>query len=156
MPNQILIKGAAVFDSANGESKVRDLAVKDGQVVDPSSLVNPQIVDASGLTAMFGLWDCHAHPGGLMYDLSAAGYFEGPAEWAVRAGSNLLEAATYGVTGIRAVADASRVDIAWAKALAEGKYRTTTSLCRCRNPHDWRSWNCFPKTSNRCRLGNSS
>ena len=28
MNNQILIKGAAVFDSANGESKVRDLAVK--------------------------------------------------------------------------------------------------------------------------------
>jgi imidazolonepropionase-like amidohydrolase len=129
MSDQILIKGAVVFDSSNGESTRRDLAVKGGQVVDLNSLVNPQIVDASGLTAMFGLWDCHAHPGGLMYDLTAAGYFEGPAEWAVRAGSNLLEAATYGVTGIRAVADASRIDIAWAKALAEGKYLGPRLLC---------------------------
>ena len=129
MNNQILIKGAAVFDSANGESKVRDLAVKDGQVVDAISLVNPQVVDASGLTAMFGLWDCHSHPGGLMYDLSAQGFFEGPAEFAVRAGANLLEAATYGVTGVRAVAEASRVDIAWAKAFAEGKYLGPRLLC---------------------------
>ena len=57
MSDQILIKGAVVFDSANGESIRRDIAVKAGKVVDASSLVNPQIVDASGLTAMFGLWD---------------------------------------------------------------------------------------------------
>lgn len=129
MNDQFLIKGATVFDSAHGESVRRDLAIKGGQVVDLNSLADPQIIDASGLTAMFGLWDCHSHPGGLMYDITAQGYFEGPAEWAVRAGANLLEAATYGVTGVRAVAEASRVDIAWAKALSEGKYLGPRLLC---------------------------
>ncbi|CAB4819943.1 MAG: amidohydrolase family protein [Actinobacteria bacterium] len=129
MHDEFLIQGAVVFDSATGESHKKVLAVKSGKVVALDTLIDPKIIDASGLTVMFGLWDCHAHPGGLMYDTTAQGYFEGPAEWAVRAGANLLEAAAYGVTGVRAVADASRVDIAWAKALANGTYLGPRLLC---------------------------
>jgi imidazolonepropionase-like amidohydrolase len=129
MHDEFLIQGGVVFDSATGESAKKVLAIKSGNVVPIDTVKNPKVIDASGLTVMFGLWDCHAHPGGLMYDPTAQGYFEGPAEWAVRAGANLLEAATYGVTGVRAVADASRVDIAWAKALANGTYLGPRLLC---------------------------
>ena len=56
-------------------------------------------VDGSGLTAMFGLWDCHAHAGGLMYDPDAAGYFEGAPDRTIRAGQNFRQAVEMGVTG---------------------------------------------------------
>lgn len=115
-----LLRGARVFDSATGESTRRDIGVTQGIIRDPQELSDVREIDASGLHIMFGLWDCHAHPGGLMYDASAQGYFEGAAEWAVRAGANLMEAARMGVTGVRAVAEADRVDLSWARAFAAG------------------------------------
>ena len=51
---------------------------------------------------MYGLWDCHAHVGGLMYDPDAHGYFEAPAARTIRAGVNLAQAARMGITGVRA------------------------------------------------------
>ena len=118
----LLIRGAAVLDVATGESVVRDVGVADGVVVPADAVGDPVLVDAGGLTLMFGLWDCHAHPGGLMYDPSAQGYFEGAADWTVRAGANLLDAARMGVTGVRAVAEADGVDLAWSRAFAAGSY----------------------------------
>ncbi len=90
-------------------------------MVPPQSLSRPIVIDGSGQTLMFGLWDCHAHPGSLMHDPSAQGYFEGVAERSVRAGANLMEAARMGVTGVRAVAEADRVDQAWSRAFAHGE-----------------------------------
>lgn len=78
-------------------------------------------VDASGMTAMFGLWDCHAHAGGMMYDPDASGFFEGAPERTIRAGEDLVDAATMGVTGVRCVDDADEIDLAWAKAFANGR-----------------------------------
>lgn len=118
----ILLRGADVLDVATGQTTRSDLAIADGVIVDAGTISDAQTIDAAGTTALFGLWDCHAHPGGLMYDPSAQGYFEGPAEWAVRAGANLMEAAQMGVTGVRAVAEADGVDLAWARAFAAGKY----------------------------------
>ena len=117
-----LIRGAQVLDVATGEATARDLAVAAGAVVPAQDARDAAVVDAAGLTVLFGLWDCHAHPGGMMYDPSAQGYFEGPAEWAVRAGSNLIEAAHQGITGVRAVAEATRVDLAWSRAFERGDY----------------------------------
>jgi len=124
-----LIKGAEFLDVSSGETKMVELAIRNGLMADPNSIVNPKIIDASGLHVMFGLWDCHAHPGGLMYDPSAQGYFEGPAEWAVRAGANLLDAALMGVTGIRTVAEANRIDLAWASGFATGIYSGPRMKC---------------------------
>ena len=98
-PEQWIIRGADVLDVASGEVVRRDLAVSAGQITTPGALADAREADASGLTALFGLWDCHAHPGSLMYDLTGQSYFEGPAEWAVRAGQNLMEAAQMGVHG---------------------------------------------------------
>jgi imidazolonepropionase-like amidohydrolase len=119
---QWLIRGANVLDVATGEVARHDLAVSNGQVTRSGDLAEARQADASGLTVLFGLWDCHAHPGSLMYDPTGLGYFEGPAEWAVRAGQNLMEAAQMGVTGVRAVAEANRVDLAWSRAFEDGGY----------------------------------
>nr|NIS36642.1 hypothetical protein [Actinomycetota bacterium]NIU19287.1 hypothetical protein [Actinomycetota bacterium]NIU71136.1 hypothetical protein [Actinomycetota bacterium]NIW33091.1 hypothetical protein [Actinomycetota bacterium] len=71
----LLIRGASWLDTATGESTRADLKIADG-VLQPADGDADHTVDASGLTAMFGLWDCHAHSGGMMYDPVAAGYFE--------------------------------------------------------------------------------
>jgi imidazolonepropionase-like amidohydrolase len=118
-----------VLDVATGVVTRRDVAVSAGERAEPGDLAEAVEVDASGLTALFGLWDCHAHPGGLMYDPTGQGYFEGPAEWAVRAGQNLMEAAQMGVTGVRAVAEANRVDLAWSRAFEDGGYAGPRLRC---------------------------
>lgn len=122
--SSLLVRGVSVLDVATGESLIQDVAVTGGVVVDAAAVTTGEatVVDGAGLTMTFGLWDCHAHPGGLMYDPTGRGYFDGPAEWAVRAGANLMEAARMGVTGVRAVAEANRADLAWAKAFAAGHY----------------------------------
>ncbi len=118
----LVLRRAGVLDVATGETVVQDVAVDGGVVVPVASVTQPREVDASGLTLMFGLWDCHAHPGSLMHDPTAQGYFEGVADWTVRAGANLLDAVRAGVTGVRAVAEADRIDLAWRRAFAAGTY----------------------------------
>lgn len=118
----VLLRRAGVLDVGTGETLVQDVAVDGGVVVPVASVTQPREVDASGLTLMFGLWDCHAHPGSLMHDPTAQGYFEGVADWTVRAGANLLAAVREGVTGVRAVAEADRIDLAWRRAFAAGTY----------------------------------
>ncbi len=115
-----IIRGAQVLDVGTGESARRDLAVAAGIVVPVADVPDAAEVDATGLTVLFGLWDCHAHPGSLMYDPTGQSYFEGPAEWSVRAGHNLMAAAQLGVTGVRATSEASRVDLAWSRAFEQG------------------------------------
>jgi imidazolonepropionase-like amidohydrolase len=117
-----IIRGAGVLDVGTGEVARRDLGVAGGLVVPAQDLADAVDVDASGLTVLFGLWDCHAHPGELMYDPSGQSYFEGPAEFAVRAGHNLMAAAQLGVTGVRALSEGSRVDLAWSRAFERGQY----------------------------------
>jgi imidazolonepropionase-like amidohydrolase len=117
-----LIRGADLLDVATGETVRADLGIADGLVRAPDDVADGEVFDGSGLTILFGLWDCHAHPGSLMYDPAAQGYFEGVADWTVRAGANLIEAARCGVTGVRAVAEADRIDLAWARAFERGLY----------------------------------
>jgi imidazolonepropionase-like amidohydrolase len=55
-----------------------------------------------------------------MYDPPAVEYFETPASRTIRAGANLDEALSMGVTGVRATGEADGIDIAWAKAYRTG------------------------------------
>lgn len=116
----VILRGGEVFDVATGERIRRDIAVSGGRVCLPGDVPEAEVVDVTGTTVMFGLWDTHAHPGSLMYDTRAEMYFTNAAEWAIRAGGNLVEAAHMGITGVRAVAEADRVDVAWARALHDG------------------------------------
>ena len=59
-----LIRGARVLDVATGEATVADLAVADGRSYPVRTRRIATHVDAAGLTVLFGLWDCHAHPAG--------------------------------------------------------------------------------------------
>ena len=113
------IRGASWLDVATGDSSPRDLLVAGGviQIDDGREAVT---VDASGLTAMFGLWDCHAHPGGLMYDNAGVGFFEGSPDRTIRAGENFAGAVAAGVTGVRAMDEADDLDLAWGRAYAAG------------------------------------
>ncbi|MCY4621778.1 MAG: amidohydrolase family protein [bacterium] len=115
----IRIHGASWLDTATGETVVGDLLVEDG-VIQKEDGRRARAVDGSGLTAMFGLWDCHAHAGGLMYDPDATGYFEGAPDRTIRAGENFRQAVEMGVTGVRCVDEADDLDLAWGRAYAAG------------------------------------
>jgi imidazolonepropionase-like amidohydrolase len=117
---EILLRGGSVLDVGTGESRRCDLGLRDGIVVPTDSLTDPGILDVDGLTVCFGLWDCHAHPGSLMYDPAAKSYFDGAADWSVRAFANLSEAARMGVTGVRTMSEADGIDIAWSRAFRDG------------------------------------
>jgi imidazolonepropionase-like amidohydrolase len=119
---EYLFKGGAFLDTNNGELSSGEIAVSDGCFVESSHLTSPVIIDASGLTVMFGLWDCHSHPGSLMYDPKNEGYFENPAKRTIRAGENLMDALKHGVTGTRTVSEANEIDLEWQKAFALGLF----------------------------------
>lgn len=115
-----LLRGGTVLDVGTGETRREDLAIVDGFLAPPGDAREAEVVDVDGLTICFGLWDCHAHPGSLMYDIGARGYFEGAAEWSVRAAANLLEAARMGITGVRALSEPDGIDVAWSRGFREG------------------------------------
>ncbi|HEX9364932.1 MAG TPA: amidohydrolase family protein [Candidatus Dormibacteraeota bacterium] len=117
-----------MLDVASGELTRRDLAISEGRVVERPDR-DAERVDVDGLVLTFGLWDVHAHPGGLMYDPPAAGYFERTSQHSVRAGANLLEAATMGITGVRTAAEADGIDMAWRDAFARRRWPGPRVMC---------------------------
>jgi imidazolonepropionase-like amidohydrolase len=118
----LVIRGGRVVDTATGDAAVADIGVSGGVVAPVDDLDDPVSIDAAGRYVLFGLNDVHAHPGGLMYDPCGHGYFENLADRTVRAGENLLEAVSMGVTGIRAVGEAEGADVAWSRAFASGAF----------------------------------
>jgi imidazolonepropionase-like amidohydrolase len=118
----LVIRGGHVVDTATGDAGAADIGVSGGVVVPVDELDDPVAIDAGGRHVLFGLNDVHAHPGGLMYDLCGHGYFENLADRTVRAGENLLEAVSMGVTGVRAVGEAEGADVAWSRAFASGAF----------------------------------
>lgn len=113
------VKGASWLDTSTGDSARRDLFFAEG-VVAPDDGSDAETLDASGLTALFGFWDCHAHVGSLMYDPSASGYFENSSQRTIRAGENMRQAVVMGVTGIRCLDEADELDLSWARAYESG------------------------------------
>lgn len=113
------IRGASWLDVETGERTARDFLIGAGSVLHDDGR-DAALIDASGLTAMFGMWDCHAHAGGMMYDPDASGFFEGVPERTIRAGENFRRAVDLGITGVRCVGDADEIDLAWSRAFAAG------------------------------------
>jgi len=116
-----VLRGGYVLDVATGERDRRDVEVAEGKIVVRGTTNDPLEVDAGGLTICFGLCETHTHPGGLMYDPKGAGYFESIAERTLRAEVNLREALDMGITAVRAVGEASGIDLALSKAFARGE-----------------------------------
>ena len=62
---EYLIKNGFVYDPVQGiNGDVVDVAVKDGKMVDPSSVKKAKTIDATGMTVMAGGVDLHAHVAG--------------------------------------------------------------------------------------------
>ncbi len=116
----VSIGGVSWLDTSSGEHTKRDIFVRGGVIAEPSGESADLTIDASGLTGMYGLWDCHAHVGGLMYDPDAQGYFEAPAARTIRAGVNLAQAARMGITGVRSVGECDDIDLALSRAHEAG------------------------------------
>lgn len=124
----LVLAGGNVLDVVSGQVQRRDVAVSEGLVV-ARAHPDARTVDVSGLTVVWGLWDCHAHPGSLMYDPPGDGFFESVATRTIRAGENLRQALRMGVTGVRALGEASDIDLAWAAAIASGQAAGPRLLC---------------------------
>jgi imidazolonepropionase-like amidohydrolase len=118
--HSFVLRGGYLLDVATGERERRDIEIAGGRIVPLGSLSERAEIDATGLTICFGLWDTHTHPGGLMYDPKGGGYFESVAERMIRAEVNLREALEMGITGVRAVGEASGIDLALAAAFERG------------------------------------
>jgi len=119
---QYILKNGSILDTKTGATHKGDLAIKNGMIVEPSLLQDGQVIDLEGRVISFGLWDCHAHPGSLMYDPKNEGYFQSVAEWTVRAGKNLLDSVDMGVTGVRTTSESIGIDIAWGKSFESGLF----------------------------------
>ena len=119
---QYILKNGSILDTKTGATHKGDLAIKNGMIVEPSLLQDGQVIDLEGRVVSFGLWDCHAHPGSLMYDPKNEGYFQSVAEWTVRAGKNLLDSVDMGVTGVRTTSESIGIDIAWGKSFESGLF----------------------------------
>jgi len=59
-PASFVLVGARVIDPADGSDSIRDLGIRDGELVDPTSAGGERI-DGRGLVAAPGLCDLHAH-----------------------------------------------------------------------------------------------
>lgn len=130
----LIIRRAGILDAQTGQRTVADVGIRDGRIVEAGLLSGCREFDAAGLTLTFGLWDNHAHPGGLMYDPTATGYFEGAAERAIRAGSNFLQAVSMGITGVRSMGEASGIDLAWARSSRDGDFPSLPRILAASRP----------------------
>lgn len=59
--SEILIRGARVVDPSQSLDAVQPIAIRDGRLVDPSSLEHPLTLDLPGKTITPGLIDLHVH-----------------------------------------------------------------------------------------------
>ena len=59
--SEILIRGARVVDPSQSLDAVQSIAIRDGRLVDPSSLEHPLTLDLPGKTIPPGLIDLHVH-----------------------------------------------------------------------------------------------
>jgi imidazolonepropionase-like amidohydrolase len=69
-------------------------------------------IDLGGAYLLPGLWDVHCHPGGMIPDPHRVALFESEAERTLRAARNTMAALRVGVVALRALGDASFLDVA--------------------------------------------
>ena len=84
-------------------------------------------IDLRGAYLLPGLWDVHCHPGGMIPDPNRVSLFESEAGRTLRATRNTMAALRAGVVALRAVGEASFLDIAlretYANRLPGGLWR---------------------------------
>ena len=115
------LRGGGWLDTATGTTERRDLLVHAGRIVVDDG--RPALDhDVTGCTLMFGLWDCHVHPGENLYGPDGGEFLETVPARTIRAGENLRSAVAAGITGVRCLDEADDIDLDYARAVEAGRF----------------------------------
>jgi imidazolonepropionase-like amidohydrolase len=115
------LRGGQWLDTATGAAGRRDLLVHAGRIVADDG--RPAVdLDVTGCTLLFGLWDCHVHPGEDLYGPDGGEFLETVPARTIRAGENLRSAVAAGITGVRCLDEADDIDLEYARAVDAGRF----------------------------------
>lgn len=121
MTQAVRLRGATWLDVVTTSREPRDLLLIDGRIV-PDDAREASEVDLRGTTLLFGLWDCHVHPGEAFYAADGGEFAETSPSRTIRAGQNLRAAVAAGITGVRCLDEADDIDLAYERARIRGGF----------------------------------
>lgn len=115
------LRGARWLETATGTRRPAEVLIDGGRIVEDDG--RPAVEhDLTGCTLMYGLWDCHVHPGEAFYASGGGEFLETSPTRTIRAGENLRAAVAAGITGVRCVDEADDIDLAYARAVEAGGF----------------------------------
>lgn len=117
----VRLRGGDWLDTATGERRRTDLLLREGRIVLDDGGAAAE-VDVGGCTLLYGLWDCHVHPGEAFYGPWGGEFLETAPTRTIRAGENLRAAVAAGITGVRCLDEADDIDLAYSRAIAAGGF----------------------------------
>jgi len=120
-PTALRLRGGMWLDTATGRRSREDLLVV-GDRITADDGRDAEELDLTGSTLLFGLWDCHVHPGEDLYGPDGGEFLETSPARTIRAGENLRAAVAAGITGVRCVDEADDIDLEYSRAVAAGRF----------------------------------
>ncbi|PSK99100.1 imidazolonepropionase-like amidohydrolase [Haloactinopolyspora alba] len=128
--SRLVVTGGDVFDGTGAPPRRADVAVQEGRIVAVGSGLDGDVaVDATGMTVLPGLIDCHVHV--MISGVELMAHLERPFSYAFYAAiGNLAATLDRGVTTVR---DAGGADLGVKKAVEDGlvegpRLRTAVSI----------------------------
>ncbi|MFD0888658.1 amidohydrolase family protein, partial [Streptosporangium algeriense] len=114
---RVVVSGGTVFDGTGAPAAPADVVVEDGRVVEVGTgLDGDEVLDASGMTVLPGLFDCHVHVCSSGLDLVQR--LERPFSYQFYAAArNMAAMLDIGITSVR---DANGADLGMKRAQEEG------------------------------------
>jgi imidazolonepropionase-like amidohydrolase len=113
--------GGSWLDTATGTHRRTDLLIDRGHLIADDGRPATEY-DLDGHTVLYGLWDCHVHPGEAFYGPDGGEFLETSPTRTIRAGENLRSAVGAGITGVRCLDEADDIDLAYARAVEAGAF----------------------------------
>jgi imidazolonepropionase-like amidohydrolase len=128
----VLLEGCAIIDCAEADSIVTDgaLLIEEGRiraagprsaVLSDNDLAGARRVDCSGSYVMPGLWDCHAHLGGVVPPHEGEYAHESAAHHMIRCIRKAQDNLRSGVTSVRSLGEQNDGDVVLRNAIEAGE-----------------------------------